>query len=189
MIHIYGHTWPIRWGKPGEPKLVKVYSNCEEVELFLGDRSLGTKRRNSQDFPAAGLRWTTPFPAGEVALRAVGKRNGKTVTDHISFIYETRSWGAPAKFQLAQTSRNGNLITVEALLVDAAGVPCLDARNIVRFSVAGDGQMLDNLGTVGGSRVVQLANGRAWMTIRTSGSCVAAIASDGVQPATLALGV
>ena len=20
MIHIYGHTWPVRWGKPGEDK-------------------------------------------------------------------------------------------------------------------------------------------------------------------------
>ena len=94
MIHIYGHTWPVRWGKDGEPKMVKVYSNCEEVELFLGEKSLGVKRRNSQDFPAAGLRWTTAFPAGKVSLRAVGKRGGKTVTDEISFEYETRQWGS-----------------------------------------------------------------------------------------------
>jgi len=70
-------------------------------------------------------------------------------------------------------------------------VPCLDSRKVVRFSVAGDAQMLDNLGTVGGSRVVQLANGRAWMTFRatskTQGECVASINADGVPSAFLKL--
>jgi beta-galactosidase len=183
MIHIYGHTWPVRWGKAGEQKMVKVYSNCEEVELFLGERSLGVKRRNSQDFPAAGLRWTTAFPAGKVSLRAVGKRGGKTVMDEISFEYETRQWGAPARFELRELSRNGKNVTVEALLVDANGVPCLDSRKVVRFSVAGDGEMVDNLGTVGGSRVVQLANGRAWMNYLSTGECVVGISADGVPPA------
>ena len=139
MIHIYGHTWPVRWGKDGEQKMVKVYSNCEEVELFLGNKSLGVKRRDSQDFPAAGLRWTTAFPAGKVSLRAVGKRGGKTVTDEISFDYETRQWGTPARFEMKELSRNGKDMTVETLLVDASGVPCLDSRKVVRFSVAGEG--------------------------------------------------
>jgi beta-galactosidase len=191
MIHIYGHTWPIRWGKPGEPKMVKVYSNCEEIELFLarpeGERSLGVKRRNAQDFPAAGLRWTTEFPAGAVALRAVGKRAGKTVTDAIQFVYETRQWGAPARFEMKELTRNGKDVTVEALLVDQAGVPCLDSRVVVHFSAAGDAVMLDNLGTVGGSRVVQLANGRAWMTYKISGDCVTGISAGGVPPAFLTL--
>lgn len=188
MIHIYGHTWPIRWGQPGEQKMVKVYSNCEEVELFLAGKSLGVKRRNSQDFPAAALRWTTEFPSGPVSLRAVGKRAGKIVTDEIQFEYETRQSSTPARFQLKELSRSGNDVTVEALLVDQAGVPCLDSRAVVHFSAAGAGQMLDNLGTVGGSRVVQLANGRAWMTYRTSGECVVGITADGVSPTFLRLG-
>jgi beta-galactosidase len=195
MVHIYGHTWPVRWGKDNEQKMVKVYSNCEEVELFLGDRSLGVKRRNSQDFPAAGLRWTTAFPAGKVSLRAVGRRTGKAVTDEISFEYETREWGPPARFEVKELARNAGDVTVEALLVDANGVPCLDSRKVVRFSAAGDAQMLDNLGTVGGARVVQLANGRAWMTYRAippvtsqmQSSFVAAISADGLPPAFLTL--
>ena len=68
------------------------------------------KRRNSQDFPAAGLRWTTPFPAGKVSLRAVGKRGGKTVTDEISFEYETRQWGAPARFELKELCAQGKRV-------------------------------------------------------------------------------
>jgi beta-galactosidase len=187
MIHIYGHSWPVRWGKAGEQKMVKVYSNCEEVELFLSGKSLGVKRRNSQDFPAAGLRWTTEFPAGAVSLRAVGKRGDKTVSDEIHFEYETRQWQAPARFEMKELTRNGKEVTVEALLVDEAGVPCLDSRSVVHFSAAGDGEMLDNLGTVGGSRVVQLANGRAWMTYRVGGGCVASVGTDGVPAAFLTL--
>ena len=187
MVHIYGHTWPVRWGKAGEQKMVKVYSNCEEVELFLDGKSLGVKRRNSQDFPAAGLRWTTGFPAGEVSLRAVGTRGGKTITDEIQFEYETRQWKTPARFEMKELTRNGKNVMVEALLVDEAGVPCLDARNVVHFGAAGDGEMLDNLGTVGGSRVVQLANGRAWMTYKLNGECVASISTGGVPPAFLTL--
>lgn len=187
MIHIYGHTWPVRWGSADEQKLVKVYSNCEEVELFIGGQSLGVKRRNSQDFPAAGLRWTTSFPAGDVEMHAVGKRNGNMVADAIRFTYETRNWGAPAQFRLKELAGEGDRVTVEALLSDQSGVPCLDARNVARFSVAGDGRLLDNLGTVGGSRVVQLANGRAWMTIKRRGACTVAIECDGVQPGMLDL--
>jgi beta-galactosidase len=195
MVHIYGHTWPVRWGKDNEQKMVKVYSNCEEVELFLGDRSLGVKRRNSQDFPAAGLRWTTAFSAGKVSLRVAGRRKGKTVTDEISFEYETREWGSPARFEVKELNRTAGDVTVEARLVDANSVPCLDSRKVVRFSAAGDAQMLDNLGTVGGSRVVQLANGVAWMTYRAipqvtsqmQSSFVAGISADGLPPAFLTL--
>ena len=48
---------PVRWGDSGEQKMVKVYSNCEEAELFLNGKSRGIRKRNGQDFPAAGLRW------------------------------------------------------------------------------------------------------------------------------------
>ncbi len=71
MVHIYGYRWPIRRGKPAEQKMVKTCSNCETAELFVKGKSLGTKRRNSQDFPAAGLRWMTPFVEGKNTLRIV----------------------------------------------------------------------------------------------------------------------
>jgi beta-galactosidase len=188
MVHIYGHTWPVRWGDAGEEKMVKVYSNCEEVELFHGGKSLGVKRRNSQDFPAAGLRWTLPFPAGENALRAVGKRAGKTVSDEIKFVYETRKWGAPAAFVIAESSRDAGRVTVEARVVDAAGVTCLDARNVVRFSVAGKGKLVDNQGTPWGSRVVQLGNGRARISVEVKGACQVGVAADGVPAGFVGVG-
>ena len=65
MVHIYGHSWAIRWGDKGQPKMVKVYSNCLTAELFLNGASCGAKKRDSRDFPAAGLHWIVKFKEGE----------------------------------------------------------------------------------------------------------------------------
>ena len=180
MVHIYGHSWPVRWGEADEAKMVKVYSNCAEVELFHGSKSLGVRKRDAGDFPAAGLRWMVPFSAGVNELRAVGHLQGKMVTDEVKLRYETRAWGAPARFVMVETARVGSRVTVEATVVDAAGVVCLDSRTPVRFSVAGKGRLIDNLGTVGGSRVVQVANGRARISVEVAGAATVGVSADGV---------
>jgi beta-galactosidase len=188
MVHIYGHTWPIRWGAKGEQKMVKVYSNCETAELFLNGKSLGAKKRDSQDFPAAGLRWMTPFVVGKNTLRVVATKNGKTITDEISFVYQTETWGAPSELKITEKSRSTvdgkTTVTVEAKLYDANGVLCLDAKNRVRFMTAGEGRLIDNRGTPTGSRVVELYNGRAEISLLTnnSGSAVS-VAAEKLKPA------
>jgi len=161
MLRIYGHTWPVRWGRAGEKRWVKVYSNCDEVELWLNGVSQGRRRRDSQDFPAAGLRWELPFEDGMNVLRATGWRGTETRSDEISFRYETRRWGAPSRLRLQELPGAAGTTRVQVELLDAAGVVCLDSAAHVRWAHAGDGRLLDNLGTAGGSRVVQLANGRA----------------------------
>ena len=90
MAHIYGHSWPTRWGEPNEQKMVKVYSNCPSVELFLNGKSLGVKKRSSQDFPAAGLRWTVQFKEGPNQIKAVGRKDSVEVTDEITQGYQTQ---------------------------------------------------------------------------------------------------
>lgn len=183
MAHIYGHTWPVRWGGEGEDRLVKVYSNCATAELFLNGKSLGTKKRDCQDFPAAGLRWMTAFGPGKNHLRVVAKKDGVTVEDEIEFDYQTAKWSAPAVLKVAEIARDAKTATVEATLHDANGVLCLDARNVVRFSLAGEGRLIDNLGTPGGSRMVQLGNGRARISIeRGAGAAKVGVASEGIAP-------
>jgi beta-galactosidase len=181
MIHIYGHGWPVRWGKPDEKKLVKVYSNCREVELFVNDVSAGVKQRNVTNYPAAGLHWDVNFKPGANNLRAVGRTGGAEVRDEISLEYQTVEWGQPARLTLRQLAATNNVFTVEARVVDKAGVPCLDAANLVRFGLTGDGHLLDNLGTAGGSRAVQLANGRARINLElTARKSVVSVASEGL---------
>jgi beta-galactosidase len=188
MVHIYGHTWPIRWGAEGEEKMVKAYSNCDTAELFVNGKSAGVKHRDSQDFPAAGLRWMTPFATGQNTLRVVATKNGKTVSDEIAFLYQTETWGPPAQMKLVEKARGTiggkETVTVEAKLYDAKGVPCLDARSRVRFSIAGVGGLIDNRGTTKASRVVELSNGRGEITlIRNDGGSVLGVETPGIKAA------
>ena len=183
MVHIYGHSWPVRWGEPDEAKLVKVYSNCAAVELFVNGVSAGDKKRNSQDFPAAGLRWLVNFKAGENVIRAVGKN----VSDEIRFVYQTEKWEKPAKLALEQIKTAGDVVTVEAKLIDARGILCLDARNVVRFGLAGDGRLIDNLGTSTTARKVELYNGRAQISMQRKGRSVVSVSSDGLPTAFLSV--
>jgi beta-galactosidase len=181
MIHIYGHSWPVRWGKPDEKKLVKVFSNCREVELFVNGISAGVKQRNVTNYPAAGLHWDVNFKPGGNHLRAVGRTDGAEVRDEISLEYQTVEWGKPARLTLRQIAVTNNVVTIETRVVDKNGVPCLDAANLVRFGLTGDGQLLDNLGTAGGSRAVQLANGRARISLElTARKSVVSVASQGL---------
>jgi beta-galactosidase len=186
MAHIYGHTWPVRWGAEGQARIVKVYSNCPTAELFLNGASAGTRQRNSQDFPAAGLRWMVKFAPGKNHLRVVANKNRFTVIDEVEFEYQTAQWGKPVRFALEQIAHNNDVVTIEAAAFDAQGVLCLDAKNVVRFSLAGSGCLIDNQGTSSGSRVVQLYNGRARISVLCkAGASTAGVTSEGIAPAFL----
>ncbi|HEX5553141.1 MAG TPA: glycoside hydrolase family 2 TIM barrel-domain containing protein [Chitinophagaceae bacterium] len=182
MVHIYGHTWPVRWGADGKKETIKVYSNCNKAELFVNGKSYGIKKRNSQDFPAAGLRWEVPMHKGTYKVRVAASNGNTILEDSISFQYQTQKWGRPQKLLLKTLSNNNDTTTVEAIAEDARGVRCLDAANFVRFSLAGDGKLIDDLGTSDGSRKVQLYNGRAIIRVKNNhGKSAIGVKSDGLE--------
>jgi len=187
MVRIFGHNWPVRWGDAGEAKEVKVYSNCDEAELVVNGVSQGIKKRNSQDFPAAGLRWNVVYKEGDNHLKVVARKGKTVVTDEITQQYQTAKWGEPAYMTLEKvtpkggTSGENNTVTIEVKLYDANGVQCLDSRRVVRFGVLGDGHLIDNLGTSTAARVVELYNGRARISINTKGAKnIASVCSEGL---------
>jgi beta-galactosidase len=185
MVHIYGHSWPVRWGDKDEAKLVKVYSNCPTAELFVNGKSAGVKKRNSQEFPAAGLRWLVQLKEGENQLKVVGAKDGVVVNDEIKFRYQTRKWEKPAKLVLEEIGRNGEIVTIQVRAQDRNGIPCLDARNVVRFGLVGDGRLIDNLGTSTTARKLELYNGRAVISLQRTGEITASATSEGMPPAFL----
>lgn len=168
MVHIYGHSWPVRWGNEGEEKMIKVYSNCDEVELFVNGKSYGTKKRNSQDFPAAGLRWNVILNKGSNEVKAIAKKGKIVEEDAIHFQYQTEKWGKPAKLLIEKVKEENGIITLQAKLLDDKNVQCLDAANWIRFGLTGDGELIDNQGTSSGSNYVQLYNGRAVISVKTN---------------------
>lgn len=181
MVHIYGHTWPVRWGEKGEPKEILVYSNCEAVELFVNGVSQGVKKRDSQDYPAAGLRWNCVYEEGDNEIRAVARKGKTEVTDRIVQEYQTARWGEETTLALSVIYEEGDTACVEAQLLDQAGVRCLDSKKYIRFEIAGDGSLIQNQGTSGGSRLVQACNGRARIRVkRNQGTSVVAAKAEGV---------
>ncbi|RBL88263.1 glycoside hydrolase family 2 TIM barrel-domain containing protein [Chitinophaga flava] len=184
MVHIYGHNWPIRWGKEGEAKEIRVYSNCQEAELFVNGKSAGVKKRNSQDFPAAGLRWNVPLQAGNNQVKVVARNGKQTITDEITWQYQTDTWSKPVRLMVEEdkTFSNSNTRKICVKAVDEKGVLCLDAANEITFSQAGDGVLLIDQGTASGSRKVQLANGQACIYLQTGGhKGTAVVAASGKE--------
>jgi beta-galactosidase len=150
--------------------------------LFVNDKSYGVKKRDSQDFPAAGLRWMVPMHEGDYHFRVVAKKGKVEVEDEIRQYYQTAKWKTPKKIELHQFKDDAGLITVEARLLDDNGIRCLDARNWVYFSLAGDGALIDNQGTSSGSRKVQVYNGRAVVRLKPNrGRNVICVKSEGMQ--------
>lgn len=190
MIHIYGHTWPVRWGGKDDRKEILVYSNCDEVELFVNNVSQGVKKRNSQDYPAAGLRWNCVYREGMNEIRAVGikKKDKVEISDLIRQEYQTAKWDKEAACQVSLLSEEGDTALVQVQLVDRNGVRCLDSKKQIAFEIAGDGRLICNLGTSTGSRKVQAYNGRALIRVkRNAGKSMVAVKVEGVPTAFLEL--
>jgi beta-galactosidase len=127
--------WTPRDLSPHEEN-VEVYSNCEEVELFLNGKSLGSKPLPSDASPR---NWEVPFEPG--TLKAVGKRNRKAVATH-----ELRTAGKPVRIVLAtdraKIANTGDDVShVTVSVVDKHGVLVPSATNLVTFKVTGAGEI------------------------------------------------
>ncbi|MDR3220201.1 MAG: glycoside hydrolase family 2 protein [Dysgonamonadaceae bacterium] len=188
MIHIFGHNWYTRWGKTDEMKTLKVYSNCEKVELLLNGKSLGIKMRNSQDFPAAGLRWETNFLQGKNIVKAIGIKGKTTIIDSLSFTYETHLFGKATKIAAKIIENTNEYAWIETALLDLNGSISLESSDFIYFDAVGDGKLIVNQGTAIGSSKVQAINGKAQIKLlKNSGKTVVSIKADGLQTAFIAV--
>jgi beta-galactosidase len=82
MVYIVSHTWPNRWEGAGVKDGLAVFSNCDEVELFNGLKSLGKKTNQGI---GTHFQWDS-VSIETNKLTAVGMVNGKVVArDDIVF--------------------------------------------------------------------------------------------------------
>jgi beta-galactosidase len=79
MVHIVTDTWTHRSGPRGAPQQIKVYSNCDEVELLVDGQTAGRR-------PPPFL-WNVRLIPGEHRLRAYGTLRGSTVSHDITMFY------------------------------------------------------------------------------------------------------
>ncbi len=113
---------------------VEIYSNCDQVELFLNGKSVGSQSRPRDDSPRT---WKVPFEPG--TLKAVGTNSGRVVAT-----YELRTAGKPARIML--TVDHGivrdlwdDVAYFTATIVDEDGVLVPTANEAIAFKVKGPG--------------------------------------------------
>lgn len=152
MVHILPHwNWQ---GREGQNIPVMVYTNAQEVELFLNEKSLGKKTRGSepQEIPVGPnvspdkkfstryrLLWQVPYQTA--TLRAVAYSNGIEVASH-----EVRTAGAVAKIVLVPDrsviqADGDDLSFITVRIEDKDGNLCPAADNLVHFQITGVGAM------------------------------------------------
>src|SRR5215831_397482 len=113
---------------------VEIYSNCDEVELFLNGASLGKQVKPKDDSPR---RWKVNFASG--TIKAVGLNGGK-----IAATYELRTAGKPAKIILSSdknaiANKWDDAVFVSVAVVDENGTLVPDADDLINFTVEGAG--------------------------------------------------
>jgi beta-galactosidase len=198
VLHVFPAWNPECWTtiKDGEPNWkqgdsvdVWTYTNCDEVELFLNGKSLGTKIKNADDLH---LMWRVQYQPG--TLKTVGRKEGKELISA-----EVKTAGVPAKISLEADRKtifaDGKdlcFVTVKILDKDGNVVPYAD--NLVDFKISGSGKII---GVDNGSETSfepfkadyrKAFNGKCLVVIQndnTNGEINLKAASDGLEPVSL----
>lgn len=141
MVHILPHwNWE---GHEGDTIPVFVYTNGDEAELFLNNKSLGKKTKNPQSQVSKEryrLMWMdVVYEPGE--LKAIAYKEGKAIGETL-----VKTAGEPNIVKLtpdrSTINANGNdlaYVLVEAL--DKDGNLCPLADNLINFTIEGPGEI------------------------------------------------
>ena len=133
-LHLFPH-WNFA-GREGDTIPVWVYSNMDEVELFVNGQSAGSQR-----VPRLGhVEWKVKYEPG--AIEARGAKDGKVV------LTEKRETTGPAvairltadRTEIDADGQDVAILKVEALDKEGRAVPT--AGNLIGFKVSGDGALI-----------------------------------------------
>ncbi|HAP35110.1 MAG TPA: beta-galactosidase [Bacteroidetes bacterium] len=162
FCYITSHTWTERNGLPNEKKLVKVFSNCREVELFVNGVNQGRVKKDIKQFPASGLHWDVQFNEGTNVIRADGYHDGKKVAEDIlSILYSSKKIDKPDNLVLTHERTTSGDYLITAYAVDKNGNRNTDLNTRVYFTALSGGILSTTTGTPKGSSVIEMANGKA----------------------------
>ncbi len=81
MVYLVSHTWTHRTGNPDEKQAIEVFSNCDMVELFVNEKSVG-KLLQAEEWI-----WDVPLKEGYNHLKAVGTKDGQTTVDTLKIYF------------------------------------------------------------------------------------------------------
>ncbi|WP_114778522.1 beta-galactosidase GalB [Botryobacter ruber] len=136
MAHLLPHwNWTDR---VGQVTPVHVFTSGDEAELFLNGKSLGRKKKGQYEYR---LRWDdVQYTPGE--LKVVAYKNGKKWAEDV-----VKTTGEAQKLQLSADratiqAEGQDLSFVTVRVADKSGLTVPDAKNALRFSVEGPGEIV-----------------------------------------------
>jgi beta-galactosidase len=139
-VNLWAHKRvdPVWNWKQDQPISVNIFTNCEETELYLNDKSLGIKKM--ADVKNRTLTWEVPFQSG--TLKAVARTSGKDLA-----LYELKTTGAPLRLVAVCDVKNlkGNKIDLAHIfvsIVDGAGNTVYSGENEITCEVSGSVKLL-----------------------------------------------
>jgi beta-galactosidase len=125
-----------QWGGETKTNLVRCFSNCKTIELFLNGKSLGIQAMPTNQY----LDWKVPYTPG--VLSAKGYIGRKQVAET-----KVQTSGSPAAVvanaDRSTISADGqDLSIVDVSIVDDSGEVVPVANNLVRFELNGPGKII-----------------------------------------------
>ncbi len=133
------HTVFPHWNwNPNQKLQATIFSNCQEVELYLNDKSLGVKRL--VDSTEHKLSWIIYFEPGE--LRVIARNNKIDVA-----WYKLKTAGEPTKLiansdLMKLKANNQDVAHIEVVIADENDIPVYSANNRIECQIVGPIRLL-----------------------------------------------
>ena len=151
----------------GDSVFVEVYSNAPEVELFVNNKSYGTKKPS--DFKDRIVKYIVAYEAGEIKAVGIDKVRSE-------YSIPTAQWASKLQLKADCTTIRGKEVAhIEAFLVDAKGNIVPDKPVQIVFTVEGAGRRLavdngwENNVQPHHSDMIVTHNGKALMLLQGEG--------------------
>lgn len=135
VLHIMPHwNWP---DKVGQNILVRVFSNCKKVELFLNGKSLGEQVMQ----PNSYLDWNVIYRPGILSAKGYDENGNLTMETKME------TTGAPAAIRLLPDRSTINAdgedcSIINVAVTDAQGRVVPVADNLIHFKLSGPGKII-----------------------------------------------
>ncbi len=125
-------------GEKSQEIYVYAFTNCDEVELFLNDQSLGSKILS--DYPSRVIPWKIQFEKG--ILKAVAKSKGIELAS-----YELKTAGPASKLvakadNVTLKANKQNISHIEVTVTDANGLRDFVTEGIITCTIDGPVRLL-----------------------------------------------
>jgi beta-galactosidase len=131
----------------GSDTAIRVFSNCDEVELMLNGKSLGRQKPDKDQYSTNLKHPPFTFHVKSFSpgtLTAIGYIHNRTVIGHVR-----KTPGTPAKinFRIDYSNKElkagqNDIVFVYADITDAAGTIVYNAKDKITFKVTGDAEII-----------------------------------------------